>query len=120
MFTLNLLFDFSRLNGRFSGDRTGTPSSLFKSNNWLQLQELEPTDQNFPSFDPERDVWDNLGEASTPVLVQDHLNRNQNICVRVAPDPNTPVDPSTTVRLVIAFGAKLPAAPQAHASPFTL
>src|SRR5260370_21042919 len=117
MFTLNLLFDFSRLNGRFSGDRTGTPSSLFKSNNWLQLQEQEPTDQNFPQFDPERDVWDNLGEATAPVLVQDHLNPNQNISVRVAPDPNTPVDASTKVRLLIAFGRKLPTAAHAHASP---
>ncbi len=122
MFTLNLLFDFDRSNGRFSGDRNGTPSALFKSNNWLLLQESEPANPAPPAFDPERDIWQDKGEASTPRLVEDHSNPNQNICIRIAPDPDSPAIDlrTTTLTLVAAFGAKLPAAPQAHASPFTL
>src|ERR1700732_3438098 len=118
MFTLNLLFDLNNSSGRFSGDRNGSPSALFKSNNWLKLKEREPADPNPTAFDPERDVWKDKGEAGT-LLVIDHLNPNQNICVRVAADPSTPVNLATTkVTLVIAFGATLPAA-QTHASPFT-
>ncbi len=119
MFTLNLLFDLNNSNGRFSGDRDGSPAALFKSNNWLKLREAEPANPNPPAFDPERNVWKDKGEAGT-LLVIDHLNPNQNICVRVASDPTgPPVNlATTTVTLVVAFGATLPAA-QTHASPFT-
>ena len=37
MFMLTLQFDFTRLNGRFSGDATVAPGPLTTSMNWLRL-----------------------------------------------------------------------------------
>jgi hypothetical protein len=119
VYTLNLLFDLSRVNGRFSGDAQTSSGPLSTSMNWLRLRIAEPADPNPPAFNPERNnIWDDLQEAASTLLLSLQSNPG-NICIRLAPDPDVAAPPNDIeVRLVVCFGRPTKAR-QPQASPFT-
>jgi len=113
MFMLNLLFDFAEANpeGRFTGDRGGTP--LLKSKNWLKI----PT-PDFPGpVNSETAAWKDLGEAGT-LLIPSRTTKHV-IAVRIAPVPMTVFATPPNIDLVIAFGAPVRAR-QKFSSPFDI
>jgi hypothetical protein len=126
MYTLNYLFNFGAIDGRFDGDRGGV---LGKSKNWLRLKknvEAEPANPDPSVFNPERaTIWKDLGEAGTLLLTGGSSNIG-NICIRLQPSPEdsstappTPDLPAgATLQLVVTFGRPV-RANQVQASPFT-
>lgn len=120
MYTLNLLFDFTRTNGRFSGDATTTSGALSTSMNWLRLKTPEPSNPNPPTFNPEAPaIWTDLKEATGTLLLQMTPDPG-NICIRIAPDPDVTAPPADLkIQLVVCFGRPVKAR-QPQASPFTV
>lgn len=112
----NVLFDFDRNTGLFSGDdpTPGAPAMLRKSGNWLERGLGPPYD---PENDPEDNNWVDLGQAST--LLLHSLPDPGDIFIRLAPDARGTFPSATaTLHVVVSFGR--PAAfQQPQASPFT-
>ena len=117
MYLLNLLINADVVNGRFSGD-ANPPTSLNTSMNWLKLNTAEPADPNPGAFNPETADWSNVGQAGTLLIPSRQPPGAENICIRVARDPDGPALPDTaTVQIVVSFG-KAVRARQERASPF--
>ena len=115
MYVYNLLFNFDKTDGLFSGDDdntgTGIPAALRASKNWLERR------PGGGPFDPEGDVWENLGEATT--LMLSSTPDPGDICIRVAPDTRGAIpSAAATLQLAVSFGRPVLFS-QKHASPFT-
>lgn len=123
MYLLTLQFDFTRTNGRVSGDSTSTSGPLTTSMNWIKLiPDAAHPEPDFPfpaGFDVETAHWQDLGEAGT-LLIPSPDPQVIGIYVRQDQDPGTgpALDSSATVQLVVSFG-RPSVAHQNHASPFT-
>jgi hypothetical protein len=118
MYTLNFLVNFDVVNGRFSGDAT-TPGALNTSMNWLKLA-AEPADPNPPAFNPETADWVDIGQAGTLFIPKRPAPAPEdNICIRVAPDPDGAVlTAAAQVQIVASFGRSVRAR-QERSTPFT-
>jgi hypothetical protein len=117
MYMLNLLVDFTIVNGRFSGDAS-IPGPLNTSVNWLKLNTAEPANPDLPAFNPETADWMDIGQAGTLLIPGRVPPAPENICIRVAQDPDGFVLPAAaTVQIVASFG-KAVRARQERASPF--
>jgi len=114
MYMFNLLFNFDKTDGLFSGDDdtvgTGIPGELRASKNWLERK------PGGGAFDPEANVWEDLGEASALMLTSNPPPSE--ICIRVAPHHGGTIpSPDATLQLVVSFGRPV-LFRQEQASPF--
>ena len=109
MFMFNLLFDFSKTDGLFSGDFTGAGSTILdKSKNWLKQPQRDPPDP-FNTPHP----WEDLLEGT--LLVPNPIG--EAIGVRIAPHKNGPPLTAPTLDLMVSFGSR-DLARTPFASPF--
>jgi hypothetical protein len=117
VYMLNMLFDFSKQDGLFSNylDPTNPPDPLKNSRRWLKGGAFV----NPPNgFDPERQVPHFWTDLERWTLYVPKNNPGHTIAIRIAPEPNTPLDPSARIDFVAAFGRPLIAERQQFASPF--
>jgi hypothetical protein len=109
MFMFNLLFDFSKTDGIFSGDFTGAGATILdKSKNWLKQPQKDPADP-FSTGQP----WQDLQEGT--LLVPNPIG--EAIGVRIAPHRNGPVLTAPVLDLAVCFGSR-DLARTPFASPF--
>jgi hypothetical protein len=114
VFMLNLLFDFASPDGLFTDRETpGVP--LLNSKHWLKVGNPNPPANFDPENPPNPPGWEDLGPTGT--LFVPNANPQHVIAVRIAPDPNTAIDPAATAEIVVAFGRPV-IARQRFASPF--
>ena len=123
MYVLTLQFDFTKTNGRLSGDSSSTSGPLSKSMNWLKLiPDAAHPEPDIPvpgTFNVETANWQDLGEAGT-LFIPGPDPQVIGIYVRQDLDPNAgpALGASATVQLTAGFGRPT-RAHQTHASPFT-
>jgi hypothetical protein len=117
VYMLNMLFDFRKTDGLFSNflDPTNPSDPLKNSRRWLKGGPFVNPPNGFNPEQQGAGFWKDLERWTLHIPKN---NPGHTIAIRIAPEPNTPLDPSATLDFVAAFGRPLIAERQQFASPF--